>query len=240
MSDLNEQLHRMVERVEPVTIEETTAVAQRHRRRRRTVLPLGTAVTVLAVVLVAVILMSGPGSRDHVRVVPSGKTTGSVTSTVTRAGITVRMRVNSTHAVAGHTIHGQIMVIDHTGHRLTAGEVCPGQAFAVALANRQFPPNISFSSVACDHGFSFPTGSSRWPFTMATTVGILPLPAGRYTAQLILDGFHIPTPTPIIVTLAASPGRSASPPTTPTIPPKSHHPPATVPPSTSPATVTST
>jgi hypothetical protein len=145
----------------------------------------------------------------------------------------VRVSLSETHAVSGTPISGTVTVINSTGHALTAGLVCPGGVFAVALSNSQFPVAVAFAAVGCKHPYTIPTGITTQAVTVMTTyptlAGELSLPAGSYRAGLLVNEFAIPIPVPIRVSLPPGSGPAAAPPAASPPGTAGNQPPPTVP-----------
>lgn len=221
MLDIAAEIRRVVDEVGPIGTDEVVATARRRRRRRRAGAgALAAAVAAAVAVVVAVVLPSGSSSRVDVGAAPVGGR--PATSSVSVDGVTVRVKFDTTTVTAGGSIHGQLEIVNASGHRLI-GKFCQARSFGVQVNfSSYYAPSPAFG--ACDGRFVIARGTSRWPLTVGTTYqsppGVHhPLPAGRYTEAFGFAPFTPitpPTPAPIRITITSPNTNPPSPATTAT------------------------
>jgi hypothetical protein len=231
MTDMADQIRRAIDAVEPVTIADITATARRRRRHRTWTLGAGSSLVAVIAVVVA-IAVAQHSAATKVTVAPVSSLEGAATSAATKNDITVRVTLDAIRAASGTTIPGQVTVINHSAHTLISGTApCLGTGFTVGLSKPHLPSTGEVTYFGCESfnrdgtgtndTIAFPVGTTTEPLTVETTyampAGMQPLPAGSYQATLNVQGFTIPIPPPITVTLSPATGILGLPTPTPTV-----------------------
>ncbi len=136
--------------------------------------------------------------------------------------LAVQIQLAATTVSSGGTIDGQVVVTNNTGGNIKA--IGCGALFQVALASDDYEPAPSWTM--CAREFSFPTGESTYPVTVAAhhlectadpsanadqvrcdENGNMPsLPPGDYEARLYQGYEGQPMPEPTAVPVEVLPG----------------------------------
>jgi len=217
MLDIGAEIRRAVDEVGPIGTDEVVATARRRRRRRRAGAGVAAAAVAAAVAVVFAVVLPSGSSKVYVGSAPVGGQ--PATSSVSADGVTVRVSFDTTTVAAGRSIHGQLEIVNTSGHRLI-GKGCQNRSFGVQVnGSSYYAPSPAFG--ACHGKFVIRRGTSRWPITVGTTYQSFsgvhhPLPAGRYVEAFEFSPFTPstpPTPAPIRITVT-SPNTDAPSPTT--------------------------
>ena len=220
MPDLADRLRRAIDAVPAVTVDDAIAKhTSRTRRTRLQMITVAAAIAVSAAVAAAAVGSGSAATKVRITSAPSANPPSanqvpldSPVSSATAHHVTTTIALARLRTPPGTPIGGRLTVDNRTGRPLTAGAACPSLAFQVSLRNGHASTSEGFLSVGCHPAFTFPTGTSSWPFSIATTYetqsGRLPLPDGFYqTAFLALGFFQLPVPPPRTVIVAPlSPG----------------------------------
>jgi hypothetical protein len=140
-------------------------------------------------------------------------------------GLTDRLVLQQTRVTAGTPIKGWLVVTYRGRAPINLNRGCRPQ-YAVVVTNHRFPPDVAFPTDCSTAPFVIKPGQNRLAVTVITTYRmcaqeatratssmpaclhgrqIMPsLPPGQYEAVLVGDGLPLPTPAPILVSLAAA------------------------------------
>jgi hypothetical protein len=135
--------------------------------------------------------------------------------------LTTYLALDQTSVKAGGVIHGEL-VVTNNGLSVDLTHTCEPQ-FAVGLASDGSRPDVGFNLPCLTKALWIRHGVNRFPFVVPTLYGscsepggtgtsashpkCLPgprlplLPAGSYRATFVSEGFKVPIPTPVSVTL---------------------------------------
>ena len=142
-------------------------------------------------------------------------------------GLTDHLVLEQTRVTAGTEIKGTLVVINASYAPVNLTHGCRPD-YVVVLTNRQFPPDVAFTSACSGASFIIRPGVNRLAVTVLTTVlncvqiaklatpqhpacprsrhgGTPALPPGRYEAVLVGAGLPLPAPAPVLVSLSAPP-----------------------------------
>lgn len=242
MDDLRTLFHAAAPQGAPVDIDRLRArVKQRRRQRLRRSVAAGLAVIAAAGVAAAGALAGGGPSRVQVGGPPPTKGTSApaataggssplggsrpVFTTVTRGGVTVRLKLDNRTIEAGGVLRGTLTVTTHQPIRrclwwalsLTSPATGP-QAPAIGTSTCPPSPDSGTTVTMVPAGTtSYPVDQraiyeacTRTPAQATRQVpacganGMPDLPAGRYSVQLVTSA-SLPVPAPVTVTIAPSP-----------------------------------
>ena len=162
-------------------------------------------------------LLSGCASRDVA--VPGGRAAADaaplvpaapvdrrpVSSTITAGGVTTTLRLASTVASTGTTLHATVTLINRSGAPIrTAG--CRNTIVAVSLTRGRLAAAQDLRSGRCARRFWIPVGAATFPATVTARdqPTLAPLPPGRYHAKVEPLTIQLPLPPAITVTLTAA------------------------------------
>lgn len=214
MVDIQDEVRRIFDPVEPVGLDEVRATSRRRRRRRR-ILGVGTGASVAAAVTLAVILAIGT-SPTRVTVGPAS-TQPSVSQTSPPLSgpsmpLSATLDLSSTSVPAGGALAGTVIVENNTGaavHATTCG------IYQAALASNNYQPNMPWR--LCATQTTIPVGRSSYPVTILADyydcvpnntppcVDQKPLPPGNYQVKVSTISPSLPLPQPVDITVTPSP-----------------------------------
>lgn len=220
MVDIQDEVRRIFDPVEPVGLEEIRATSRRRHRNRRRLLAAGTGTSLAAAVIVAVVLVSrtsptkvivgGPASTQPSVSQPSPPPTAS------SVPLSATLTLPSTSVPAGGTLTGKVVVENNTGAAVRA--ITCG-IYQAALASNSYQPNIPWT--ACAILTMVPVGRSSYPVTILARyydcvpnnsppcVDQEPLPPGIYQVKVSAGSLTLPLPAPVEVTV--TPPRGTAP-----------------------------
>lgn len=174
------------------------------------------ALTVLAGAAATASALTSPGPT-------SGSPSSLLTATSPPAGaLTIRIRLPSTTLVAGATVHGTLVVTNHTHTTFNLTHGCRPH-WGVGLGSSTIPFSPAFTTECASAPLLVPPGVNRLPFTLFVTYlrclmsgtgstpdfpacvngnQMPPLPPGRYQAQLVSETPAL-SAAPVEVTVVA-------------------------------------
>ena len=214
MADIQDDVRRIFDHVEPIGLDEIEAVSRRRRHRHRRLLAVGTGTSVAAAITVAVVLTSGT-SPTKVTVGPSATqppvSQTNPPATGSSVPLSATLSLSSTSVPAGGTLTGKVIVENNTGaalHPVTCG------LYQAVLANNSYQPEIPWP--LCATLTTIPVGRSSYPVTILARyydcvpnnsppcVDQQPLPPGTYQAKVSTMSLTLPVPAPVAVTVTPS------------------------------------
>jgi hypothetical protein len=160
-----------------------------------------------ALVGLLVVALAPAGCAGRGAALPAGERSPSAPD---ESDLSAQVLLPSTRVPTGGTLPGRVIIENH-GTRPLQVSGC-GSPFVVVLANHAIRPEVAWP--LCLEEITIPTGTSRWPVTIAATyvtcgVGedvvpcedgdAPPLPVGRYRAVLVQNPHVVARPTPLEV-----------------------------------------